>query len=56
MAKIDAGRIVIENAPVDLSDLAYGVVDLMRLRAEEKGIELSVVQVSRFCQFVEADG
>ena len=36
MAKIDAGRIVIENAPLDLTDLLRGVMDLMRLRAEEK--------------------
>ena len=56
MAKIDAGRIVIENLRVDLSDLADGVLDLMRLRAEEKGLELSLLETSGFCQFVEADG
>jgi signal transduction histidine kinase len=52
MAKIDAGRIVIENIPVDLSDLAYGVIDLMRLRAEEKRIELCLQLAVGFCSFV----
>jgi signal transduction histidine kinase/ligand-binding sensor domain-containing protein/CheY-like chemotaxis protein len=56
MAKIDTGRVVIENAPVDLADLVTGVRDLMRLRAEEKGLELSVEQSLEFCQFVQADG
>ncbi len=56
MAKIDAGRIVIENAPLDLSDLASGVLDLMRLRAEDKRLNLSMVEAPGFCQFVRADG
>jgi signal transduction histidine kinase len=56
MAKIDAGHILIENALLDLSDLAYGVMDLMRLRAKEKGIELSLQQTTEFCEFVRADG
>ena len=56
IAKIDAGRIAIENAPVDLSDVAYGVMDLMRLRAEQKGIELHLQQTPEFSQFVQADG
>jgi len=55
MAKIDAGRIVIENAPLDLTDLADDVMDLMRLRAEEKGIELSTIHTGGFCRFVRAD-
>ena len=56
MAKIDAGRIAIEKAPLDLSDLVSGVMDLMRLRAEEKGLELSILQTPELCQFVQADG
>lgn len=56
IAKIDAGRIVIENGPLDLSDLASGVMELMRLRAEEKGLELLTLQTAGFCQFVETDG
>lgn len=56
MAKIDAGRIVIENDPLDLRDLVDGVMDLMRLRAEEKGLELCLVETTGFCQFVQTDG
>ena len=56
MAKIDAGRIIIEDGPLDLSDLASGVMELMRLRAEEKGLELLTLQTAGFCQFVETDG
>jgi signal transduction histidine kinase/DNA-binding NarL/FixJ family response regulator len=56
MAKIDAGRIVIETAPLDLRELVYGVMDLMRLRAEEKGLGLSTQQAPGFCQFKQADG
>ncbi|MBV9499969.1 MAG: response regulator [Acidobacteriaceae bacterium] len=56
MSKIDAGRIVIENAPLDLSELANGVIELMCLRAQEKGIALSIAEASGFCRFVETDG
>jgi signal transduction histidine kinase len=56
MAKIDAGRIVIENVPLDLSDLANGVLDLMRLRAEMKGLDLSLQHTNGFFPFIKADG
>ena len=56
MAKIDAGRIVIENAPLDLKELVHGVMDLMRLRAEEKNLALSVLEFPESCPFVWADG
>jgi signal transduction histidine kinase/ligand-binding sensor domain-containing protein/CheY-like chemotaxis protein len=56
MSKIDAGRIVIESAPLDVSNLMIAVMDLMRLRAEEKGIELFLVQNPEFRRFVQADG
>jgi signal transduction histidine kinase/ligand-binding sensor domain-containing protein/CheY-like chemotaxis protein len=56
MAKIDAGRVAIENAEVDLREMVTGVMDLMRLRAQEKGLELSMQQGSSFCQFVQTDG
>ena len=56
MAKIDAGRIAIENAEVDLMEVVTGVLDLMRIRAEEKGLELSLQQTAGFCRFVQTDG
>jgi signal transduction histidine kinase/ligand-binding sensor domain-containing protein/CheY-like chemotaxis protein len=56
MAKIDAGHLAIENAPFELKELVSGVMDLIRVRAEEKGLELSIQQTPGMCQFVEADG
>jgi signal transduction histidine kinase/CheY-like chemotaxis protein len=56
MAKIEAGSVVIENAQLDLKDLVSAVMDLMRLRGEEKGLELYVQQNAGFCQFVQTDG
>lgn len=56
MAKIDAGRIVVEKAPLDVSDLVGEVMDLMRVRAEEKGIEISLQQAPASCRFVVGDG
>jgi signal transduction histidine kinase/ligand-binding sensor domain-containing protein/CheY-like chemotaxis protein len=56
MAKIDAGHIAIENGPLDLKELVSGVMDPIRVRAEEKGLELSIDQTPEMCQFVEADG
>ncbi|MBV8571970.1 MAG: response regulator [Acidobacteriaceae bacterium] len=56
MAKIDSGRVAIENAPIDAGELVNGVADLMRLRAEEKGLELLVMRAPEFWPFLEADG
>jgi signal transduction histidine kinase/ligand-binding sensor domain-containing protein/CheY-like chemotaxis protein len=56
MAKIDAGSIAIENADADLLEMITGVIDLMRLRAEEKGLALSFERTAGFCRFVRTDG
>jgi signal transduction histidine kinase/ligand-binding sensor domain-containing protein/CheY-like chemotaxis protein len=56
MAKIDAGRIVIESAPLDLKEVVNGVADLTRLRAEEKDLDLSVLEIPESCRFVRSDG
>jgi signal transduction histidine kinase/DNA-binding response OmpR family regulator len=56
MAKIDAGRIVVEKTPLDLTELVSGVMDLMRMRAEEKGLEISLREAPESCRFVEGDG
>ena len=56
MATIEAGRSIVTNTNVDLSELLYGVVDMMRLRSEEKGLQLNCRQ-SRACpRFVRTDG
>jgi signal transduction histidine kinase/DNA-binding response OmpR family regulator len=45
LAKIEAGRVVVENAPFDVGGLVFGVMEMMRARAAAKNIEL-IVNVS----------
>lgn len=56
MVKVDAGKIALEEAPVDLGGLVRDVTDLMRLRAEEKELQLLLDQTSDFPRFVRVDG
>ncbi|MBR9970800.1 ATP-binding protein [Magnetospirillum sulfuroxidans] len=41
-SKLESGKLDIEELPFDLSALVGGVVELMRARAEEKGLSISV--------------
>jgi len=55
MAKIDAGRMAVENTTFDLSEMVHEVADLLRLRAEAKNLELVLDQSSDLPRFVHAD-
>jgi signal transduction histidine kinase/CheY-like chemotaxis protein len=55
MTKIEAGRTVLEANPFDLGELVRDVVDMMRVRAEVKGLQLLLEQSSRFPRFVDGD-
>ncbi len=55
MAKIDAGRTVLQSAPLDLRELVRSVLDLMRLRAGEKGLQLIFEQSSGLCPSIWGD-
>jgi len=44
VAKIEAGRVVLEVAPCDLKMLVHDVTDMMRARAAEKCLELTLVE------------
>ncbi|MFZ2407413.1 MAG: ATP-binding protein [Methylobacter sp.] len=55
MAKIEAGRVVIENGNFDLGALIRDTVDMMHERAETKGLELLLDQSSDFPRFVSSD-
>jgi signal transduction histidine kinase/CheY-like chemotaxis protein len=55
MTKIEAGRTVLEASPFDLGELVRDVVDMMRVRAEVKGLQLLLEQSSRFPRFVDGD-
>jgi signal transduction histidine kinase/ActR/RegA family two-component response regulator len=56
MAKIEAGGIAVEIAPVDLGELVRDVADLMRERAGAKNLQLVLDQSSAFPRFVRTDG
>jgi len=55
MAKIEAGGIAIENTAFDLGNMVRDTTDMMRMRAEEKGLRLLLDQSSSFPRFIRAD-
>ncbi|TAN70611.1 MAG: response regulator [Methylobacter sp.] len=55
MAKIEAGRVVIENGNFDLGALVLNTIGMMHERAEAKGLELLLDQSSNFPRFVNSD-
>ena len=56
MAKIESGKLSLDIAPVDLKGLIGHVVDMMRGRANDKGLRLSVDRSSAFPACARADG
>jgi signal transduction histidine kinase/CheY-like chemotaxis protein len=54
-ARIEAGKIVVENETFDLRELICEVRDLMQVRAEEKSLDLLVEEVPERPRFVQAD-
>ncbi|BCK87020.1 sensor histidine kinase RcsC [Sideroxyarcus emersonii] len=55
MAKIEAGRVELENSPIDLGSLVRDVTDMMHVRAQEKGLRLLVDQSSEFPRYIKGD-
>lgn len=55
MAKIEAGRVVIEHSNFDLGEMIRDTIDMMHERAEVKGLELFLDQSSSFPRFVNSD-
>lgn len=55
MAKIEAGRMTIENNCFDLGVLLRDTIDMMHERAEVKGLELFFDQSSNFPRFISLD-
>ncbi len=55
IAKIEAGRIQLENAPFDLGTMVRDVADMMRLRAQQKGLHLLLDQSSAFPRYIKGD-
>jgi PAS domain S-box-containing protein len=55
VTKIEAGKIQLINAPIDLGLLVRDVTDLMEPRANEKGLSLRLDQSSSFPRYINAD-
>jgi signal transduction histidine kinase len=55
MAKVEAGKLQVENHPFDLGEMVREVTDLMSVRAEEKNLHLELDQDSNFPRFIKAD-
>jgi PAS domain S-box-containing protein len=55
MAKIEAGRVQLENLPFDLGGMVRDVTDMMQIRAQEKGLQLLLDQSSAFPRFIKGD-
>ncbi len=55
VAKIEAGRLQLEIAPFDLGAMVRDVVDMMQLRAQEKGLQLLLDQTSEFPRYIKGD-
>lgn len=55
MAKIESGKIVVENDAFDIDELMHGVLELMRVRALEKDLEISFEQSPGVPRFIRSD-
>ena len=55
MAKIEAGRVQLENAPFDLGAMVRDVTDMMDMRAQDKGLQLLLDQTSLFPRYIIGD-
>lgn len=55
MAKIESGRMIVENAPFDLGSVIRNIIDMMQERAKSKGLQLRIDQCSIFPRFIDAD-
>ena len=55
MAKIESGRLRLEVSAFDLGEVLRDVTDMMHVRAEENGLELSLDQSSELPRYIRSD-
>ena len=55
IAKIEAGKLQLETAGFDLHSLVREVADMMRLRAQQKGLQLQLDQSSAVPRYIKGD-
>jgi signal transduction histidine kinase/CheY-like chemotaxis protein len=55
MSRIEAGRVQLEESPFDLGIMVRDVIDMMEIRAREKGLRLLLDQSSQFPRYIVGD-
>jgi signal transduction histidine kinase/DNA-binding response OmpR family regulator len=55
IAKIESGRMHLDTAPFDLGIMTRDAIDLLELRAKEKGLQLLLDQASEFPRYINGD-
>jgi signal transduction histidine kinase/DNA-binding NarL/FixJ family response regulator len=55
ISKIEAGKLELQLSPVDLSGFLHGIANIIRIKAEEKGIDFGCDIASNVPAFVQAD-
>jgi PAS domain S-box-containing protein len=55
LTKIEAGKLQLESADFDLQGVVREVTEMMRLRAEQKGLQLQLDPSSRFPHYIKGD-
>jgi signal transduction histidine kinase/CheY-like chemotaxis protein len=55
ISRIEAGRTTLTNAPFDLSDMLGTICDIIRVRADAKGLDFSMQQIGCLPHFVLGD-
>ena len=55
MAKVEAGRVELQQSAFDLGTMVLDVCDLIRERAEAKGLKLELDQTSAFPRYIQGD-
>ncbi|HEX5392235.1 MAG TPA: PocR ligand-binding domain-containing protein [Rhodocyclaceae bacterium] len=55
IAKIEAGRLQLEIEPFDLHSMVHDVTDMMRLRAQQKGLQLLLDMSADFPPYIRGD-
>ncbi len=55
IAKIESGKLQLEIAPFDLATMISEISEMMKLRAEQKGLRLILDQSSEFPHYIRSD-
>ncbi len=55
IAKIEAGKLQLQNTTFDLHAMVRDVIDMMHLRAQQKGVQLDLDQSSEFPRYIRGD-